>query len=155
MSNRDDVRRLANASIARGDATGWFEALYQRAGGRWDRIPWADLEPNPYLVEWLAASAVDGRGRSCLVVGCGLGDDAEALAAQGFDVVAFDISATAIDGCRARDPEERVGELPWPRMRSELKVFREAGLTEVSFEDFLDQEAPPVRRFRVLYERVA
>jgi hypothetical protein len=29
VSNRDEVRRLARESIARGDATGWFETLYR------------------------------------------------------------------------------------------------------------------------------
>lgn len=108
MSRRDEVRRLANESIARGDAVGWFETLYQKAAGRWDEIPWADLAANPYLVEWLDSPAgKEARGR-CLVVGCGLGDDAELLAARGFDVIAFDIAATAIEGCRARYPKSRV-----------------------------------------------
>ena len=96
---REEVRKLAGESIARGDATGWFEELYQRAGGSWGSIPWADLVANPYLVEWLDAARVSGTGKSCLVVGCGLGDDAELLATCGFDVVAYDISATAIAAC--------------------------------------------------------
>jgi len=108
MSKRDEVRRLANESIARGDAVGWFETLYQKAAGRWDEIPWADLAPNPYLVEWLDSPEAGATRGSCLVVGCGLGDDAELLAARGFDVVAFDVSATAIEGCRARHPKSRV-----------------------------------------------
>jgi len=108
MSNRDEVRRLARESIARGDATGWFEDLYQRASGSWDRVPWADLAANPYLLEWLETSEARACGKRCLVVGCGLGDDAEALSAAGFSVVAFDISATAIDACRSRFPASRV-----------------------------------------------
>jgi len=108
MSNRDEVRRLAAASLARGDATGWFEELYRRAAGAWAAIPWADLVPNPYLIEWLDGAGGGTRGASCLVVGCGLGDDAEALAARGFRVTAFDVSATAIDGCRARFPNSAV-----------------------------------------------
>jgi SAM-dependent methyltransferase len=44
-----------------------------------------------------------GSGRA-LVVGCGLGDDAELLASLGYDVVAFDYSPTAIERCRARFP---------------------------------------------------
>jgi hypothetical protein len=108
MSHRDEVRRLAQESIARGDATGWFEELYQRASGSWDRVPWADLAANPYLVEWLGSPEARASGKSCLVVGCGLGDDAEALSAAGFDVVAFDISRTAIEACRSRFPASRV-----------------------------------------------
>src|SRR5262245_15917333 len=105
---REEVRKLAGESIARGDATGWFEELYQRAGAHWDSIPWADLDANPFLLGWLDTVRVGGGGKSCLVVGCGLGDDAELLAARGFDVVAYDISATAIAGCDARFPASEV-----------------------------------------------
>ena len=42
--------------------------------------------------------------RRALVVGCGYGDDAEWLAAQGCEVTAFDISPSAIAHCRARFP---------------------------------------------------
>ncbi len=108
MSGRDEVRRLAAESLARGDATGWFEELYRRAGGSFERIPWADLAPNPVLVEWLGTPGARRGGRACLVVGCGLGDDAECLAAAGFSVLAFDVSATAIRACRSRFPDSRV-----------------------------------------------
>ena len=108
MSGREEMRQLARDSIERGDATGWFEELYRRAAGSWERIPWADLVPNPYLLEWLATPAGRADAGTCLVVGCGLGDDAEALAAAGHRVTAFDVSETAIAGCRARYPETRV-----------------------------------------------
>ncbi|GIF48004.1 methyltransferase type 12 [Asanoa ferruginea] len=51
-----------------------------------------------------AASAVAGDGRRALVVGAGLGRDAEFVAGLGFDVVAFDISETAIESARRRHP---------------------------------------------------
>jgi SAM-dependent methyltransferase len=51
--------------------------------------------------------------------------------------------------CRAREPSEPTGEIPWPLVRDELSVPREAGLTEASFEDLRDAES--VRRFRVVY----
>lgn len=107
MSRRDEMRRMARESIGRGDATGWFEAFYQEAAGSWDRIPWADLVPNPYLLEWLATPEGRASRGPCLVVGCGLGDDAEAFSATGREVVAFDVSATAIEACRARFPGSR------------------------------------------------
>lgn len=106
--DRDEVRKLAGDSIERGDATGWFEELYRRVEGRWDAIPWADLAANPFLLAWLDTEAGRRTQGTCLVVGCGLGDDAEALAARGLDVVAFDVSETAIEGCRARFPGSRV-----------------------------------------------
>lgn len=143
MSRRDEVRRLANESIARGDATGWFEKLYQRAGGSWDQIPWADLTPNPYLVEWLGTAEADDCGKACLVVGCGLGDDAEALAARGFDVVAFDISATAIEGCRARHPKSRVEYVVADALAPPADW---AGRFDLVFESYTLQVLPPAAR---------
>jgi hypothetical protein len=52
---------------------------------------------------------------------------------------------------RARDENDPRGEMPWPLTRRELNHFTEIGLRELSFEDFLDSEDPPVRRFRALY----
>jgi hypothetical protein len=52
---------------------------------------------------------------------------------------------------RARDENDPRGEMPWPLTRWELNHFTEIGLRELSFEDFLDSEEPPVRRFRALY----
>lgn len=54
---------------------------------------------------------------------------------------------------RARDENDPRGEMPWPLTRRELNHFTEIGLRELSFEDFLDSEEPPVRRFRVVYLR--
>lgn len=55
-------------------------------------------------------------------------------------------------GRELRDPE---GKMPWPLTREELTAFRECGLHEVSFEDYLDNEDPPMRRFRAVYRREA
>lgn len=75
----------------------WFEELYARAeSSGLSLVPWADLEPNPNLVAWLDREDVDGKGKSALVVGCGLGDDAEELSRRGFQVTAFDVSGSAI-----------------------------------------------------------
>jgi SAM-dependent methyltransferase len=83
--------------------------LYRRAGGEAAVIPWADLRPNPHLVEWLSHAALPARPRRrALVVGCGLGDDAELLASLGWSVVAFDISAEAIRWARQRFPRSPV-----------------------------------------------
>src|SRR5262245_35289914 len=100
--SRVRARELAEKFLERGDAKGWFEALYAEAEGVAERIPWADLVPNPHLVSWLNETHARGEGQRALVVGCGLGDDAETLAARGFDVIAFDISAAAVDWCKRR-----------------------------------------------------
>src|SRR5579863_4765115 len=105
---RSRARELAAEHVGRGDVVGWFEPLYAEAAGDPGKVPWADLRPNPYLREWLEANPIRGDGRTALVVGCGLGDDAELLAQLGFQVTAFDISGTAIDWCRRRYPESSV-----------------------------------------------
>jgi len=69
-------RRLAREALARGDATGWCEELYATAGGEARQVQWADMEPNPALVEWLERASARGNPGRALVVGCGLGDDA-------------------------------------------------------------------------------
>ena len=199
---------------------GWFEALYKEAEARSNtsEIPWADGLPNPDLLAFWRDRPQPAANKSALVVGSGLGDDAEQLASWGFRVTAFDISETAIRAtgqrfpeskldyvaadvlapppnwsgnfdfvfeantlqalprelravaitkipdfvasggqllviARGREPIEPEGEAPWPLTRAEFSTFPHAGLTEISFEDFLDQETPPVRRFRALYKR--
>jgi hypothetical protein len=104
-ANRVFARQLAADSIARGDDTGWFEALYAAADQGAATVPWADLAPNPRLVTALAGIA--GRGRA-IVTGCGLGDDAEHVASLGFTTVAFDVSPTAVAAARRRFPRSAV-----------------------------------------------
>lgn len=197
---------------------GWFEVLYAPTGGDASSIPWADLAPNPNLLDWLDEQCVSGSSRRALKVGCGLGDDAEELSRRGFATTAFDISPSAVRWCRERFPESSVqyveadllqppaewargfdfvlesytlqvlppslreeaihrladfvapggtlllitrgresadqeGTMPWPLTTQELLVFTEDGLTEVRFDDYVDDESPPVRRFRVTYAR--
>jgi SAM-dependent methyltransferase len=105
---RERAREIARESFARGDALGWFERLYAEASGDVSHIPWADLDGHPLLVEWLKAEAIAGAGRRALVVGCGLGEDAEVLSRAGFDVTGFDVAPTAIAWCRKRFPRSRV-----------------------------------------------
>ncbi|MFN0106407.1 MAG: class I SAM-dependent methyltransferase [Bryobacteraceae bacterium] len=105
---RDLARDLARKHYAAGDPLGWFEALYQQANGDFDTIPWADRAVNPHLAAWCEREGLPRPGDRVLVVGCGLGDDAEYLAAGGALVTAFDLSETAIRWCRQRFPESNV-----------------------------------------------
>lgn len=88
------------------EETEFFESIYREAGGNPAAIPWADMEPTSLLKQWLKESGTPPG--SAVVVGCGLGDDAEALAGEGWRVTAFDLSPTAIGWCRERFPDSEV-----------------------------------------------
>jgi SAM-dependent methyltransferase len=217
LEPRAVAREIAYKHLEAGDPLGWFEDLYSRAGDDTSIIPWADLTPNPNLIDWLERNEFSGCGKA-LKVGCGLGDDAQELARRGFETTAFDISASAIAWCRrrcpqspvlyvvedlfcaptewkagfhfvlesytlqvlppniradavrciasfvapggtllvvarGREPNESEGKMPWPLTKDELSLFKAGGLKEVFFEDYMDSEDPPVRRFRATYRR--
>lgn len=103
----DETRRLA-ATASEADPTGWFEQLYASAQSGRATIPWERAGPHPLLGEWTAAHALDGHGRSAVVVGCGLGNDAEHLVALGFDTTAFDAAPSAVVSARERHPASHV-----------------------------------------------
>lgn len=105
---RARVRQLAAEFTEKGDQLGWFEALYQEAEHGHAAIPWADMEPNPRLVEFWKSHSLETEGKRALVIGSGLGDDAEQLAAWGFGTTAFDISKTAIEKTKRRYPKSQV-----------------------------------------------
>lgn len=98
------VRDLAGESLAADDPTGWFERLYVAAESGEAAVPWDRPAPQTLLAEWASIHQPYGVGRRALVVGCGLGRDAEFLAEFGFDVTAFDISPTGIKAARERHP---------------------------------------------------
>jgi SAM-dependent methyltransferase len=102
------ARELASAARDAGDATGWFERLYAAAEAGEEVVPWDRGAPHRMLVQWAEEREIRGGGRRALVVGCGLGDDAEYIAGLGFGTVAFDISASAIRAARRRYPASHV-----------------------------------------------
>lgn len=108
MRDRKRARELAAEFHRKGDPTGWFEVLYREAGEGKSNIPWADYHPTPHLVSFWMHHPLQAEGKSGLVTGCGLGDDAEQLAKWGFRTTAFDISEAAIRACRKRFPDSRV-----------------------------------------------
>jgi len=218
VDGRRRARHLATQFLGRGDPTGWFEPLYASAVGDPTAIPWADRRPNPHLVAWLDQPRTIREGRRALVVGCGLGDDAEEVVRRGWIVDAFDVAPTAVAWCRRRFPASPVayqvgnlldppatwshafdlivevytlqalppaprstalrnlaafvapggtlliiargrerdddpGVMPWPLTKEEIGAATDYGLVETAFTDIIDDEQPPVRRFRVTYRR--
>jgi ubiquinone/menaquinone biosynthesis C-methylase UbiE len=100
----DRARRLAAEALAADDPTGWFERLY-----RGDQtVPWHQGGPDPFLVRWATDRTLDGAGLTALVIGAGLGDDAEFVAGLGFDTVAFDVAPSAVERARRRFPDSTV-----------------------------------------------
>ena len=109
----DQAGRLAAASLAAGDPTGWFERLYAGAADGRTPMPW-EGGPRRQLVEW-ALERPRVTGQRAVVVGAGLGENAELVAGLGYDTLAFDIAPTAVAQARARFPQSavdyRVGDL--------------------------------------------
>ncbi|PZD71807.1 hypothetical protein C1752_04499 [Acaryochloris thomasi RCC1774] len=103
---RQTVQQLS--ATASTDPTGWFDVLYQKAQGDTAQVPWAKLAPHPYLQDWLSQQSQLQAPTSALVIGCGLGDDAERLQELGYGVRAFDVSPTAIAWCQKRFPQSDV-----------------------------------------------
>jgi SAM-dependent methyltransferase len=106
--NRVRARELAAEFNRKGDPAGWFEALYREAETGAADVPWADLRPNSNLLDFWRLHPQETGGKQALVVGSGLGDDAEQLAGWGFQTTAFDIAPTAINAARKRFPATTV-----------------------------------------------
>lgn len=82
----------------------FFEAVYETAGEDPAQIPWADLKPHPLLASWLAGTSAPAQGARALDIGCGLGDNAAAIARKGWRVTGFDLSPRAIGWAKSRFP---------------------------------------------------
>ena len=85
---------------AHNKASEWFDGLYKENKESQGNIPWARQAVNPLLQTYLDQD-ISHQGKA-LVIGCGLGDDARALEEVGYDVVAIDVSQTALDLAKER-----------------------------------------------------
>lgn len=216
-TSKEATQQLAKMYANQGQPDGWFEAFYARAEGDISKIYWADLEPNPLLLAWTQKNPPSA-AMQAVTVGCGLGDDAEALARTGYHVTAFDISTSAIAMCRQRYPDSKVTysvadlfalpqkwhqtfglvyecntiqiltgsnriqaiegianlvapgghalvscrsrdieteaeAFPLPLDKKEISGFVRAGLTEIAFTAYDDQQTPAVPHFFAVYRR--
>ena len=88
------------------DRLDFFDGIYAEAGADPSTIGWADLAPKAELTDWLARNP--GKGRRAMDVACGLGDNAEGLAAAGWDVTAFEYSERAVRWARERFADSAV-----------------------------------------------
>lgn len=84
----------------------WFEQVYAGADGDAAGVPWADLRPKDVLVNWLRKNP--GHGQRAIDIACGLGDNAEAIAAAGYRTVGFDVAPSAIEWAKVRFPHSPV-----------------------------------------------
>jgi len=216
-SSKLATQRLAQDYADRGDPNGWFEEFYAKAGGDIRKIYWADLKPNPLLLDWLGKNTAPA-GKRAITIGCGLGDDAEVLSQLGYQVTAFDISPSAIAmcrqrysdskvdycvadlfdypakwrrafdlvyecntvqilkgqdrarsieaiselvalggnvlvSCRSRNKGEQLDAFPLALDRDEIDGFKRAGLSEIHFLTYDDDQEPPVPHFFAVYRR--
>ena len=108
------ANRLADAAGAEGEPTRWFEERWSAAARDEVDMPWDRTAAYPPVVAF-ADRAGDGAGRRAVVVGAGLGADAELVASRGYATVAFDLAPSAVGLARSRHPgttvEYRVADL--------------------------------------------
>ena len=109
--NPNEYKAMVKSFQEKDDPTGWFNSIYTDAEGDHNNVFWADLEANPYLLTWLQNNKPNTKTKKALVIGCGVGDDAEALSTYGYEVTAFDIAPEAINLCQKRYPNTKVSYL--------------------------------------------
>jgi SAM-dependent methyltransferase len=93
---QERANELSARAIAHGTPSEWFEQLWSEGEAGAVEVPWPRDEPHPLLASWVRDRAIDGAGKRAVVVGCGLGADAELLGSLGFATIGFDLSPSAI-----------------------------------------------------------
>jgi hypothetical protein len=62
-----EEERLAAASLAAHDPTGWFDQLYAAGASGQVQMPWSRIEPHPLLTGWVQDRNLTGRSRTSAV----------------------------------------------------------------------------------------
>ena len=101
-------KRRNELGIEENKPTEWFETLYSDSNEKGKGVPWANMAPHPIFKNWITENPNINKGKTALVIGCGMGDDAIELESQGFEVTAFDVSESAIELCKTRFPNSEV-----------------------------------------------
>jgi 2-polyprenyl-3-methyl-5-hydroxy-6-metoxy-1,4-benzoquinol methylase len=105
----DDLKK--KLGIEENKPIDWFETLYSASNTSGEGVPWANMSAHPFFKQWIDNNSPDGKEKSALVIGCGLGDDAIELEKLGYKVTAFDVSESAIALCKQRFPNSEVNFL--------------------------------------------
>ncbi|EPR68640.1 class I SAM-dependent methyltransferase [Cyclobacterium qasimii] len=103
-----DEKTKNRLGVEENKPTDWFERLYSDADEGGEGVPWANMAPHPVFKSWISDNPNTQKGKTALVIGCGMGDDAIELESQGFKVTAFDVSNSAIELCKTRFPNAEV-----------------------------------------------
>ncbi len=122
-------------------ASVWFDGLYQEHKDTHENIPWARQAVNPLLQSYLDEEDIH-KGKA-LVIGCGLGDDAMALADAGYEVTAIDVSQTALDLAQVRFPNANIDF-------KKQDIFEYDETFDFVFEAFTIQSLPVVFREKMV-----
>ncbi len=126
---------------AHNKASAWFDGLYQEHKDTHENIPWARQAVNPLLQSYLDEEDIH-KGKA-LVIGCGLGDDAMALADAGYEVTAIDVSQTALDLAQVRFPNANIDF-------KKQDIFEYDETFDFVFEAFTIQSLPVVFREKMV-----
>lgn len=117
-ARREKGRQMADAldrnALVSPSRQEFFNSVYRQAGDDAALVPWADLKPKDQLIQWLeenagiSSASPSSTAIRAIDIACGLGDNAEAIAAAGYETTAFDLSHDAIEWARQRFPQSEV-----------------------------------------------